>query len=98
MRKARSKVATVIQYGRRKKRAAGRVVMSAAGFSAAYYFDPMNGAERRQRLQAFVRRTGDTLDGMLTSDNARPLTPRPQLYAVGSVRLSSANGLGAVGR
>jgi hypothetical protein len=79
------------QYGRRKRRSAGRVVMSAAGFSAAYYFDPMSGEQRRQRLQAFVRRTGDTIDEVFSGDGPRP-TSRSEHRAVGSVRLSSANG------
>ncbi len=80
------------QFGRRKRRSAGRVVMSAAGFSAAYYFDPMNGEQRRQRLQAFVRRTGDTIDEVISGDGSRRPNARPEHRAAGSVRLSSANG------
>jgi hypothetical protein len=72
--------------------------MSAAGFSAAYYFDPMNGADRRQRLQSFVRKTGDTIDQMFSADNTRKVSARPQLHAVGSVRPSSANGVEAMVR
>ncbi len=41
---------------RRGRRTTGRIVASTLGFGLAYYFDAVNGAHRRQRLQGMAQR------------------------------------------
>jgi hypothetical protein len=92
----RNVTATVARHAHRARRSAGRIVVSAAGFSAAYYLDPENGAQRRHRLHELVRKTGATIDGALTSgmapSDAGVPTPEPALH---SVPFAASNGAGA---
>jgi hypothetical protein len=65
-------LSSAARHAHRIRRSTGRIVLSAAGFSAAYFLDPENGAARRRRVQDFVRHTGATLDEVIS----QPDTPR----------------------
>jgi hypothetical protein len=88
----------VARQAHRARRSAGRIVVSAAGFSVAYYLDPENGAQRRHRLHELMRKTGATIDGAITpgmaptSTSAQRPIPEPALHAV---PFAASSGAGA---
>jgi hypothetical protein len=83
---------------RRARKTGGRLLVSGLGFSAAYFFDPDHGRERRQRALALIghlRRSAAT-----ESAPGEPAVP-PLPDAAGETRgpfKRAANGVGAPGR
>ena len=59
---------------RRGRKTIGRIVVSALGFGAAYYFDTENGSVRRKRLHQMVQRTVHNIESSMAPD-AGDLSP-----------------------
>lgn len=57
---------------RRGRKTTGRIVVSALGFGAAYYFDTENGGVRRKRLHHMLQRTMHTIEPVLSPDADPP--------------------------
>lgn len=57
---------------RRARKRSGRLLVSALGFGAAYYFDTENGAARRQQLQRWMGRTVHRSDSVVGSETGDP--------------------------
>lgn len=57
---------------RRGRKTTGRIVVSALGFSVAYYFDTENGAVRRKRLHDLLRRTVHNIESGLAPEVGDP--------------------------
>jgi hypothetical protein len=72
MRDAQTSIAAAVRSARRTKRTIGRVAFSAAGFSAAYFLDPSHGAARRDQFMGYIRRSGRSLDEVV-SQEATPI-------------------------
>ena len=50
---------------RRGRKTTGRIVVSALGFGAAYYFDTENGSVRRKRLHQMLQRTVHNIESSM---------------------------------
>jgi hypothetical protein len=57
---------------RRGRKTTGRIVVSALGFAAAYYFDTENGGVRRKRLRQMLQRTVHNMESALAADAGDP--------------------------
>ncbi len=57
---------------RRGKKTTGRIVVSALGFGAAYYFDTENGGVRRKRLRQTLQRAMHNIESVVSPDAGDP--------------------------
>jgi hypothetical protein len=74
-----------VRSARRTKRSVGRIAFSVAGFSAAYFLDPAQGAERRKQFMGYLHRAGASLDEVVSQEAAPIRDLRPvEVSAAGS--------------